>query len=108
VLRGLQLQLQREGVDGGSVRWAVHVPGTDNYILTSDGTRWDLRIDPSGETTPDVTLTATRSALVRFLTAPPPRDPHPDDVQITGKPAAIRTFLKSIEVFPPAPPDVYA
>lgn len=101
VLRGLQLQLQGEGIDAGSVRWAVHVPGADNYLLTSDGTRWDLRIDPDGETTPDVTITATRTALVRFLTALPPRDPHPDDVQITGNPAAIRTLLKSIEVFPP-------
>jgi DNA-binding HxlR family transcriptional regulator len=103
VLRGLQLQLQREGVDAGSVRWAVHVPEADSYVLTSDGTRWDLRIDPFGETPPDVTLTASRSALVRYLTSPPPRDPHPDDVQITGKPAAIRRFLKSIEVFPPVP-----
>jgi DNA-binding HxlR family transcriptional regulator len=107
-LRALQLQLQSEGVEAGSVRWAVHVPGADTYLLASDGTRWDLRIDPDGETTPDVTITATRSALVRFLTAPPPRDPHPDDVSITGKPAAIRTFLESIEVFPPAPADAHA
>src|SRR5215207_1876759 len=70
VLRALQLQLQREGVDAGPVRWAVHVPGTDSYILTSDGTRWDLRIDPYGGIPPDVTITATRSALARFLTAP--------------------------------------
>jgi DNA-binding HxlR family transcriptional regulator len=108
VLRALQLQLQREGVKVGSVHWAVHVPGTDGYILTSDGTGWDLRIDPSGDTTPDVTVTATRSALVRYLTAPPPRDPHPEDVQITGKRAAIRTFLKSIEVFPPVLADAHA
>jgi DNA-binding HxlR family transcriptional regulator len=107
-LRALQVQLQHEGVDAGSVRWAIHVPGTDNYILTSDGTRWDLRIEPSGERTPDVTITARRSALARFLTAPPPRDTHPDDVQITGKPTAIRAFLKSIEVFPPIPADTHA
>jgi DNA-binding HxlR family transcriptional regulator len=105
VLRALQLLLQREGVDAGSVRWAVHLPGTDNYVLAGDGTRWDLCIDPDGETTPDVTLTASRSALVRFLTAPPPRDPHADEVQITGKPTAIRVFLKAIEVFPPVPAD---
>jgi DNA-binding HxlR family transcriptional regulator len=48
VLHAVQLQLQREGVDAGSVRWAVHVPGTDTYILSSEGTRWDLRIDPYG------------------------------------------------------------
>jgi hypothetical protein len=29
-------------------------------------------------------------------------------VQITGKPTAIRAFLKSIEVFPPVPSDAQA
>jgi DNA-binding HxlR family transcriptional regulator len=103
VLHALQLQLQHEGVDAGSVRWAVHVPGADNYVLIGDGASWRLRLDPYDEPAPDLTITATRSALVRFLTAQPPRDPHPDDVQITGKPAAIRAFLKAIEVFPPVP-----
>ena len=103
VLRALQLQLQREGVNAGTVRWAVHVPGTDNYVLIGDGASWRLRLDPYGDAAADVTITATRSALARFLTAQPPRDPHPDDLQITGKPAAIRAFLKSIEVFPSAP-----
>src|SRR5436190_16934480 len=37
VLRALQLQLQREAVDTGPVRWAIHVPGTGNYTLTGDG-----------------------------------------------------------------------
>jgi DNA-binding HxlR family transcriptional regulator len=101
VLRALQLQLQREGVDAGSVRWTVHVPRTDNYILIGDGTRWDLRIDQGSEAIPDVTITATRSALARFLTTPPPRNLHPDDVEISGKPAAVRAFLIAIEVFPP-------
>jgi DNA-binding HxlR family transcriptional regulator len=101
VLRALQLQLQREAVDAGSVRWTVHVRGADNYVLTGDGTRWELRIDPYGERTPDVTITATRSALARFLTTPALRDAQPQDVELAGKPAAIRTFLKAIEVFPP-------
>jgi DNA-binding HxlR family transcriptional regulator len=101
VLRALQLQLQREGVDAGSVRWAVQVPGTGNYLLVGDGARWDLRIDRGSEAIPDVTITATRSALARFLTAPPPRDPHTEDIEITGRAPAIRTFLKAIDVFPP-------
>jgi DNA-binding HxlR family transcriptional regulator len=105
VLRALQLQLQREGVDAGSVRWAVHVSGTDDYLLIGDGTRWDLRIDPGSEAIPDVTVTATRSALVRFLTTPPPRRLHPDDVDISGSPPAVRAFLKAIEVFPPVSAD---
>jgi DNA-binding HxlR family transcriptional regulator len=100
VLRALQLQLQREGVDAGSVRWVVHVPGTGNYALIGDGTRWELHSDEDGGTAADVTITATRSALARFLTAPPPRDPHPEGVEIIGKAAAMRTFFKAIEVFP--------
>ena len=100
VLRALQLQLRREGVDAGSVRWAVYVPGTGNYVLIGDGIRWNLQPDEGSETTADVTVTATRSALARFLTAPPPRDPHSEGIEITGKAAAIRAFLTAIEVFP--------
>jgi hypothetical protein len=100
-LRAVQLQLQRERLDAGSVRWAVHVPGTGSFLNTGDGTRWDLRSDQGGKATADIAIAATRSALARFLTAPPPRDLRPDDVEITGKPAAVRTFLKAIEVFPP-------
>jgi DNA-binding HxlR family transcriptional regulator len=101
VLRALQLQLEREGVDVGSVRWAVHVPGAGSSTLTGDGGRWVLRADAGPETTVDVSITATRSALARFLTTPPPREPHPEDVEITGTASAIRTFLKAIAVFPP-------
>jgi len=101
LLRALQLQLQREGVDAGSVRWAVHVPGTANYILIGDGELWDLRSDEGAETTADVTITATRSALARFLTAPPLQEPRSEGVDISGKPSAIQAFLEAIEVFPP-------
>jgi DNA-binding HxlR family transcriptional regulator len=103
LLRALQLQLRREGVDAGTVRWAVHVPGTGNYMLTGDRDRWELQPDEGGGT-PDVTITATRSALARFLTAPQLRDPHAEGVEITGTAPAIRAFLKAIEVFPPRSP----
>ncbi len=105
VLRALQLQLQRSGVNAGSVRWAVHVPGTGNYMLIGDGIRWDLQRDEGRETTADVTITATRSALARFLTAPRPRDRHAEGIEITGKTPAIRTFLTAIEVFPQGSPN---
>jgi hypothetical protein len=81
----------------------MHVPGTDDYTLIGDGTRWDLRTDAHPEASPDVTITATHSALARFLTAQGPRDPHAEGVEITGKASAIRTFLKAIEDFPPSP-----
>ena len=103
VLRALQLQLQREDVDVGSVRWKVDVPGTGNYALVGDGKRWSLHADEA-EAAADVTVTATRSALVRFLATSSPRDPHAEGVEIAGKAAAIRTFLKAIEVFPPPSP----
>ena len=101
VLRALQLQLQRDDVDAGSVRWTVHVPGTGNYTFTGDGGRWELRSEDGPETTADVSITATRSALARFLTTPPPRDPHTEGIEITGTASAIRTFFKAIDVFPP-------
>ena len=104
VLRAVQVQLQREGVDAGSVRWAVNVPGTGSYTLIGDGTRWELRSNEDRATAADITITATRSALARFLTAAPPRDPHAAGVEIAGKAAAIRRFLKAIEVFPPPSP----
>ena len=104
VLRALQLQLQRQDIDAGSVRWAIHVPGTGNYLIVGHESRWELQIDDGSDTTADVTITAGRSALARFLTTPPPRRPHTEDVEITGTTPAIRTLLKAIEVFPPGTP----
>lgn len=78
----------------------IGVDSAGDEVAIGDGNRWDLRPDDDRETTADVTITATGSALVRFLTAPPHRDPHPEGVEITGKPRAIRAFLKAIEVFP--------
>jgi DNA-binding HxlR family transcriptional regulator len=101
VLRALQLQLQREGVNAGTVRWHVHVPGTGHYTLTGAAGRWEFRSVDDRETPADVTITATRSALARFLTAPPPREPRGEHLEITGTSSAIRTFLKAIDVFPP-------
>jgi DNA-binding HxlR family transcriptional regulator len=100
LLRALALKLQREGVDAGSVRWAVHVPGTGSFTLTGDDGRWELRSDDGAETSSDVSINATRSALTRFLTAPPPRDPRAEGIEITGTAPAIRRFLRAIEVFP--------
>ena len=95
---------QREHtVDVGRVRWLMHVPGTDDYALIGYGTTWDLRTDAHPEAIPDVTITATHSALARFLTARGPRDRHAEGIEIAGKAPAIRTFLKAIEAFPPSP-----
>jgi DNA-binding HxlR family transcriptional regulator len=100
-LRALQLQLQREAVDAGTVRWTIQIPGTGNYMLTGANGHWDLRSDGGTETTTDVSIAATRSALVKFLTTHPPRESHAEGVEITGTPSAVRRFLKAIEVFPP-------
>jgi DNA-binding HxlR family transcriptional regulator len=102
VLHALRLQLEREGVDVGRVRWLMHVPGSDDYALTGDGTRWELRTDADPEAIHDVRITASHSALARFLTAQGPRERH-EGIEIEGKASAIRTFLKAIESFPPSP-----
>lgn len=104
ILRAVQLQLQRDEVDAGSVRWAIHVPGTGNYLILGRRRHWELHIDDGSSPTADVTITAGRSALARFLTAPPPRQPHAHDVEIAGTASAIRDFLRAIEVFPPGEP----
>jgi DNA-binding HxlR family transcriptional regulator len=101
VLRALQVQMQREGVDAGTVRWAVHVPGTGNYTLIGDAAQWELRADDDTELPADLAITATRSGLARFLTASPPRDTHGEGIEITGTASATRTFLEAIKVFPP-------
>ena len=100
-LHGLTVLLESEGVDVGAVCWQVRVPGTDTFLVTGDRGRWELRVDQEGEATADVTITATRSGLVRFLTEPQSRTVDADDVEITGRPVAVRTFLEAIEVFPP-------
>ena len=103
LLLALGLQLQREGLDVGSVRWAVHVPGTGDYLLIGDAGHWDLHPEDTPDGGANLTITATRAALARFLTSPASRKPHPDEVDIAGTTAAIRTFLDAIEVFPPDP-----
>jgi DNA-binding HxlR family transcriptional regulator len=103
-LRGLQLQLQHEGVDAGTVRWTIQIPGTGNYTITGANGHWDLRSDDGTETKADVSITASRSALVKFLTTHPPREPHTEGIEITGTASAIRKFLNAIAVFPPDPP----
>ena len=103
ILRALQLQLESEHVNGGSLDTAVHVPGTGDYRLVADGPRWDLRAEDPNEDPADVTITATRSALVPFLTTSSPRVPAAAGVEIDGKASAIRAFLKAIEAFPLAP-----
>jgi DNA-binding HxlR family transcriptional regulator len=105
LLRALQLQLERDGVDVGSVRWSVHVPGTGVYTLIGDGPRWDLRADEGSAASADITITSTQSALASFLTAPRHREPHAAGRELLGKASAIRTFLKAIEDFPPGAQD---
>jgi DNA-binding HxlR family transcriptional regulator len=101
MLRALHVMLQREAVDVGKVCWAVHVPGTGTYVLRGDGPAWELRPSSDDVTDADVTITASRSGLARFLTSlPTNRDPRNAGIEIAGKAAAVRTFLKAMEVFP--------
>jgi DNA-binding HxlR family transcriptional regulator len=99
LLWALQVQLQREGVQAGPVRWLVRLVDDGSYVIRSDGKEWTF--EPGEVDQPDVLITATKDAFARFLaTVPRMRSAEPPDIQITGNKRAIRTFLKAIEVFP--------
>jgi DNA-binding HxlR family transcriptional regulator len=99
MLWALQVQLQREGVQAGPLRWLVRLVDDGSYVIRSDGREWTF--EPGEVEEPDVLITATKGAFARFLAIfPSMRPSEPPDIQITGNERAIRTFLKAIEVFP--------
>ncbi len=99
LLWALQAMLEDAGVSIRPARWLVRVAGDDPYVLAFDGEHWTLR---RGETSDaDVTITATRPALARFLTSlPEARDTDQPDLAIAGSRRAVRTLLDAIAVFP--------
>jgi DNA-binding HxlR family transcriptional regulator len=100
LLWALQVQLERESVALGPVRWLVQVVDDGTYALTNAENEWQLE-EANTDAQADVVVTATRASLARFLTTPPPeRDPAQPDLDISGSRAAIRAFLKAIAVFP--------
>lgn len=100
LLWALRVQLEREGVLTGPVRWLVRVMDGGTYALTRAENDWRLE-EASAEGAGDVVITATRAALARFLTTPPPmRDPSQPDLDIAGSRAAIDAFLTAIAIFP--------
>ncbi len=103
LLTALRVQLDRHAARTPPTRWLVRVTNDSAYVLATDGERWHL--EPAGETTTaDVTITGTRAALARFLTTPPAdRDPSHSELEITGSRPAVRSMLKTIEVFPFGP-----
>jgi DNA-binding HxlR family transcriptional regulator len=99
ILWALQVQLEREGVQAGPVRWLVRLLDDGSYVIRSDGHEWTF--EPGDVDEPDVLITATKDVFARYLAIlPSMRSPEPPDIQITGTKRAIRTFLKAIEVFP--------
>jgi DNA-binding HxlR family transcriptional regulator len=99
LLWALRVQLERERVALGPVRWAVRVVDAGSYVLSNDGDRWTVE---AGEVDkPDVTISTTKHAWARFVTTPPPlRTTDAPDLEIEGAPRSVETFLKAIEVFP--------
>jgi DNA-binding HxlR family transcriptional regulator len=99
ILWALRVQLEREGVRAGPLRWLVRLVDDGSYVIRSDGHQWTF--EPGEVDEPDVLVTATKDALARYLAIfPSMRSPETPDIQITGTKRAIRTFLKAIEVFP--------
>lgn len=102
LLWALQTLLEDIGVSIRPARWLVRVVGGDAYVLAYDGQHWRLSRDETQDA--DVTITATRPALARFLTSPPQaRDTKQPDLTIDGDRRAVRTLLDAIAVFPLGP-----
>jgi DNA-binding HxlR family transcriptional regulator len=110
LLWALQVQLEREEVQAGPLRWLVRLVDDGSYVIRSDGHNWTFQ--PGEVDEPDVLVTATKHAFAKFLAGfPSMRSPEAPDIQITGTKRAIRVFLRAIEVFPfgrQAPRDVLA
>lgn len=103
LLWALQIMIEDIGASIEPARWLVRVAGGESYVLGFDGERWALS---RGETEdPDVTVTATRPALARFLTGPPAarEAEQAADLTIDGGRQAVRTMLDTIAVFPLGP-----
>jgi DNA-binding HxlR family transcriptional regulator len=99
ILWALRVQLERERVDPGPVRWMVQLADDGIYVLRNDGPTWT--VDVGGIDRPDVRVSATKDAWARFVAcAPSMRSPEQLGVQLEGTRSAVRTFLKSIEAFP--------
>ncbi|MFI5606696.1 winged helix-turn-helix transcriptional regulator [Amycolatopsis sp. NPDC051903] len=101
LLWALRLKLEDAGAALDPVRWLVRVAG-ESHVLGFDGERWTLTRGETSE--PDVTVTATRTALAKFLTGPPSaREAEQPELTVTGGREAVRTMLDTIAVFPFGP-----
>jgi DNA-binding HxlR family transcriptional regulator len=99
LLWALRVQLQREGVNPGPVRWLVRLVDDGSYVLRNESDGWV--VDRGDVDDPDVLITATKDAWARFVAMPPSmRSPEQFDIHIGGGGRAIRTFLKALEAFP--------
>lgn len=101
LLWALQVQLERAGAAGAPACWLVRVLDDGSYVLANAGGGWSLADTAGSDIDADVVVTATRAALARFLTTPPPaRAPAAPDLEITGPREAVQAFLEAIAVFP--------
>jgi DNA-binding HxlR family transcriptional regulator len=65
ILWALRVQLEREGVRAGPLRWLVRLVDDGSYVIRSDGHQWTF--EPGEVDEPEVLITATKDALARYL-----------------------------------------
>lgn len=101
LLWALQVQLDREGVAIAPARWLIRVLDGGDYVVANAGDGWVVADGDVDDGEADVIVTATRTALARFLTTPPTlRDPAQADLDIAGRRGAVQAFLDAVSVFP--------
>jgi DNA-binding HxlR family transcriptional regulator len=99
LLTALRILLQRQGIDVGTVQWAVRLADDDGYTIQGSAGHWTVQ--QGTPVLPDVTIATTREGLAEFLTTPGwvRAEDHPR-VHLTGTTQAIKTFMDAIAVFP--------
>jgi DNA-binding HxlR family transcriptional regulator len=98
LLWALRVALERSRTRVPRAKWAFHVVDDGSYLLSGDAGAWKLE---AKKVDGDVTIVATKAALARFLTTPPPlRKPDDPELRIEGRVRPRQAFLKAIELFP--------
>jgi DNA-binding HxlR family transcriptional regulator len=83
----------RDPAPSHPLAWVWRFPDDDAYTLRGDRTGWTLA--RGQDERPDVTVDTTPEAWARLLTSAGPRRLPQDDIELTGKPAAVRVFVRA-------------
>jgi DNA-binding HxlR family transcriptional regulator len=84
---------RRDSAPAHPVTWVWRFTGDDEYTIRGDRTGWTLARGHDDRA--DVIVDTTPEAWARLLTSNGPRQLPQDDIELTGKPADVRLFVRA-------------